>query len=399
MSKVNWRERRFARAAAAAGAAAAVLILAACGGGGANPSSSAAPTSASSSAAPTSSAAPSAIDAAYDQLLKGNWTTPPTNSSPGVDGKKIMVISCGEANDNCTDMGGGVKKATDILGWEMILCDGKLNPADAANCFRQAVTQQVDGIVNLAWDCPVVKAPLQEAINAGIKVVGVHAFDCGEINPGEENLFNVQLNYGDLGTDQPDAWRAWGGAMAVAALKNAKGGAILYPDDTAEFASFKFMKEGWDEMVADLSPTTKVVPMQWTVSEVGPKLEAKVQATLLKNPDITVVDAAVNPALGFLNGVKQSGRADTIAVVGGHGSVTEGDWVRSGEMAALIGWPCDWWGFGAVDALNSAFADRPQDVIGIGFAIIDSSNIYPAGQNFQAPGIDLAAAYSARWGK
>ena len=87
--------------------------------------------------------------------------------------------------------------------------------------------------------------------------------------------------------------------MAVASLKAAKGGAILYPDDTAEFASFKFMKEGWDAKVKELAPDTKVVPLPWTVSEVGPKLEAKVQAAILKNPDITVVDAAVNPALGF----------------------------------------------------------------------------------------------------
>lgn len=341
------------------------------------------------------------IDAAYTELREGTWTAPPTEPNPAVAGKKIMVISCGEANDNCTDMGGGFTKAAKLLGWDLKLCDGKLDPTVAQACFRQAVSQKVDGIVNLAWDCPIVKAPLQQAVDAGIKVVGVHAFDCGEINPGEKNLFDVKINYGDLGKDQPDAWRGWGAAMAVASLKYAKDGAILYPDDTAEFASFKFMKEGWDAKVKELSPNTKVVPLPWTVSEVGPKLEAKVQAAILKNPDITVVNAAVNPALGFLNGVKQSGKADSIAVVEGHGSSTEGELVRSGEMTALIGWPNDWWGFGAADALNSAFAERPQGVIGIGFAIIDKDNLYPSGESFQGQGsgLDLAAAYSARWGK
>ena len=399
--KVIGEVRRGARVRSLALAVAIVsmsMVVAACSSGGTTGSSEA-PTSSTTSAGNASAAA---IDAAYAELVKGSWTAPPTEASAGVAGKSIMVISCGEANDNCTDMGSGVKAAAKILGWDVKLCDGKLDPTAAQACFRQAVSQKVDGIVNLAWDCPIVKAPLQQAVDAGIKVIGIHAFDCGEINPGEKNLFNVSLNYGDLGKSQPDAWRAWGGAMGVAALKAAKGGAIIYPDDTAEFASFKFMKEGWDAKVKELAPDTKVIPLPWTVSEVGPKLEAKVQAAILKNPDVTVVGAAVNPALGFLNGVKQSGKAKQISVVEGHGSVTEGDWVRNGEMAALIGWPADWWGYGALDALNSSFAGRPQAVIGIGFAIIDKEhNLYPSGQSFQGQGsgLDLAAAYSKRWGK
>jgi len=402
VKNVTWRGHRPAKIALAAGLVSVALVLSGCSNTKATSEESSSAPAASESASESTSAAPSAIEAEYDKLVKGSWTAPPADSNPGVAGKTIMVISCGEANDNCTDMGGGVTKAAKILGWKLILCDGKLDPTVAQACFRQAVAQKVDGIVNLAWDCPIVKAPLQQAVDAGIKVVGIHAFDCGDINPGEKNLFNVNLNYGDLAADQPGAWRAWGGAMAVASLKAAKGGAILYPDDTAEFASFKFMKEGWDAKVKELAPDTKVVPLPWTVSEVGPKLEAKVQAAILKNPDITVVDAAVNPALGFVNGVKQSGKSDTIAVVEGHGSVTEGDWVRDGTMAALTGWPCDWWGFGAVDALNSAFAGTPQGVIGIGFAIIDKEhNLYPSGEFFQAQGsgLDLAGAYTSRWGK
>ena len=404
--KVIGEVRRGARVRGLALAVAIVsmsMIAAACSSG--TPAGSAEATTSTPSADGSSSTdggPAAAIDAAYAELVKGTWTAPPTEASPGVPGKNIMLISCGEANDNCTDMGSGVKAAAKILGWNVKLCDGKLDPTAAQACFRQAVSQKVDGIVNLAWDCPIVKAPLQQAVDAGIKVIGVHAFDCGEINAGEKNLFNVPFNYGDLGKDQPSAWRAWGGAMGVAALKAAKGGAIIYPDDTAEFASFKFMKEGWDAKVKELSPETKVVPLPWTVSEVGPKLEAKVQAAILKNPDVTVVSAAVNPALGFLNGVKQSGKAGKIAVVEGHGSVTEGDWVRNGEMATLIGWPNDWWGYGALDALNSSFAGKPQGVIGIGFAIIDKEhNLYPSGQSFQGQGsgLDLAAAYSKRWGK
>ena len=399
-----------------AGAAAVALMLGACGGSSSSSTPKAADTPAaagasSSAAAPAESASPAAgasgggaaaIDAAYAQDLKGTWTAPPTDPSPAVPGKKIMVISCGQANDNCTDMGIGAVGAAKAIGWTMILCDGQLNPAKASECFRQAVAQHVDGIVNESWDCPIVKAPLQAAVDAGIKVVPLHAFDCGEIKPGDKNLFNVNLNYGDFAKNQPDAWRAWGAASAIAALKNAKGGAILYPDDTAEYASFKYQAEGWYAKVKEVAPSTKVVSMPWTVSEVGAKLEAKTQATLLKNPDITAVATAVNPALGFRNGVRQSGKAGKIALIEGHGSATEASWVRDGSMTALIGWPADWWGYGAFDALNSAFANKPQSVIGIGIAIIDKDhNLPPAGKPFVANsvGIDLDAAYRKRWGK
>ena len=376
------------------------LVVAACSSGASTgPASTGGSTPAASSGGSTGSAA--AINAAYDTLLKGTWTTPPTDASPAVPGKTIMLISCGQANDNCVDMGRGVNDAAKILNWKVILCDGALDPVKAQACFRQAGSQKVDGIVNLAWDCPNVKAPLQQAVAAGIKVVGVHAFDCGQVTSGDKNLFTDFISYGSRYADQPAAWRAWGAAMGVAALKAANGGAVLYPNDSAEFASFKFMGEGWHAKVTELCSSCKVYDLPWTVSEAGPKLEAKIQAQLLQHPDITEVSTAVNPALGFFNGVQQSGKAGKVALVEGHGSITEGDWVRAGKMTALIGWPVDWWGFAALDTLNSSFAGRPQVDQGIGFAIIDKDhNLYPSGQPFLATGvgIDLAAAYGKRWG-
>lgn len=381
------------------------LVVAACSSGSTTKGTSAAsssstPSTAGSPAATGGSAA--AIDAAYTALLKGTWTAPPTDSSPAVPNKTVMMISCGQANDNCTDMGRGVNDAAKILGWKVILCDGALDPVKAQACFRQAASQKVAGIVNLAWDCPIVKSVLQQAVSAGIRVVGIHAFDCGQVNTGEKNLFTDFVSYGSRSKSQPDAWRAWGGAMAVAALKASKGGAILYPNDSAEFASFKFMGEGWHAKVTELCPGCKVYDLPWTVSEAGPKLTAKIQAALLQHPDVTSVSAAVNPALGFLDGVQQSGKASSVAVVEGHGSVTEGDWIRTGKMAALIGWPVDWWGYAALDTLNSAFAGTPAADQGIGFAIIDkANNLYPSGEPFLAKGvgIDLSAAYTKRWGK
>jgi len=387
--------------ALAAGLVSLTLVVAACGGS--STSTEATPAPAASEAAPAASeAAPaSAIDAAYAELLDGSWTLPPTTVVPGVGPKTIMLASCGEANDNCVDMGGGVRKAAEILGWKVELCDGALDAAKYAACFRQAVAQGVDAVVNLAMDCPVVKAPLKEAVDAGIKVVGVHAFDCNELDPADKPLFTTQISYGDRAADMPDIWRAWGAADAVAAVKWANGGAILHPVNK-EFASFKFMDEGWYPKVAEICPECKVIDLPWTVSEAGPKLEAKVQAALLKNPEITVVTAATNAPLGFLNGVKLSGMADKVKVVEGHGSITEGEWIRSGEMAALIGWVNDWWGYAAVDALNSDFAGAAQEDSGIGFAIIDAeNNLYPSGEAFQGQGKapDLAALYASRWGK
>ena len=394
--------------ALAAGLVSLTLVVAACGGGSSSTESTPAPAAseaapAASEAAPAASeAAPaSAIDAAYAELVNGSWTLPPTTVVPGVAGKTIMLESCGEANDNCVDMGNGVRKAAEILGWKVELCDGALDAAKYAACFRQAVAQGVDGVIALGTDCPVVKAPLKEAVAAGIKVVGVHSFDCDELDPTDTSLFSTQISYGDRAADSPDMWRNWGAAQAVAAVKWANGGAILHPVNK-EYASFKFMDEGWYPKVAEICPDCVVIDLPWTVSEAGPKIEAKVQAALLKNPEITVVTAATNAPLGFLNGVKLSGMADKVKVIEGHGSITEGEWVRSGEMAALVGWINDWWGFAAVDALNSDFAGVPQEDSGIGFAIIDAeNNLYPSGEAFQGQGKspDLAALYASRWGK
>lgn len=341
------------------------------------------------------------IDAAYKSGVEGTFTEPPSSSSPGVEGKTIMIASCGQQNDNCVDLSDGAFKAAEILGWKTVLCDAKLDGSKFAECFRQAVVQKVDGIVNVAMDCAIIKSALEETIKAGIKTVGVHAWDCDVTSPGEKPLFSDSISFGDRWADASEAWRAWGATEAAAALKMRNGkGSIIKPVNT-EFASLKLLQEGWRAEVKRLAPETPVVDLPWTVGMAGPKLAAAVQAALLKTPDASVIDNDVNPDLGFTQGVSQAGKVAQVKPVGGHGSVSEVEQVRQGKIAALIGWPNDWWGFAAVDTLNSAFADRPQDDQGIGFAIIDKdNNLPPEGEKYQGPdSLDLAGAYAARWGK
>lgn len=370
--------------------AVASMALAGCGGAGADTGGD------TNSAGDTSG-----IDEAYQAGVEGTFTEPPSSSSPGVEGKTIMIASCGQQNDNCVDLSAGAFKAAEILGWKTVLCDAKLDGSKFAECFRQAVVQKVDGIVNVAMDCAIIKSPLKETIKAGIRTVGVHAWDCDVTSPGEKPLFSDSISYGDRWADSSEAWRAWGAAEAAAALKMRDGkGSIIKPVNT-EFASLKLLQEGWRAEVERLAPDTPVVDLPWTVGMAGPKLAAAVQAALLKTPDASVIDVDVNPDLGFTQGVSQAGKAGQVKPVGGHGSVSEVEQVRQGKIAALIGWPNDWWGFAAVDTLNSAFADRPQDDQGIGFAIIDAeNNLPPEGEKYLGPeSLDLAGAYAARWGK
>lgn len=136
--------------------------------------------------------------------------------------------------------------------------------------------------------------------------------------------------------------------------------------------------------------------VDWLAADFGPKLTAITQAALLKNPDAQVVQGGSNPTLGITQGVTQSGKQASLATIGGLGLSIDNDAIRQGQLTAANAWPTEWFGFGAVDTLNSVFNGTEVRDQGLGWQIIDAKHGLPD-SDFTSD-VDYIAAYKASWG-
>ena len=192
-----------ARRVATAGVAASLLLLAGCSGGSTTASPNTAATTPAGGAG-TASGTPSApTGASGEQVSSAPLKAPDATARPGAKGKKIVVISAGQASISNSVPVAAAVEAAKALGWTTTTYDEAFNPASAPGLVGQAIASGAQGIILDATDCPTVKNALQQAKAKGIKVVGIYSFDCNDpiFGGGGQPLFSGQINYGARAAD------------------------------------------------------------------------------------------------------------------------------------------------------------------------------------------------------
>lgn len=386
------------RTAAFAGVAVSALLLAGCSSG---TTTNATPSNANSGAAAptTGSSAPGAAAVDY----AGNLKAPSTDSRPAAKGKKIVVISSGQASISSSVPSNAAVDAAKSLGWSTTLYDEQLNPASAPGLVRQAIASGADGIVLDATDCPTVKGAMQEAKAKGIKMVGIYSFDCNDpiFGGGGEALFSGQINYGAAAAANIGKFTEGYGAdqaKAVIAATGGKAKVVFFNDQ--EFTVLRYTGKGFLDEIAKCPGCSVVAKVDFTGSELGPNLQQKVSSTLLQHPEANAVKSPYTAAtlLGIGPAVVQSGRASKLYVMGGEGFAPELDLIRSGQgLNAVNIAPSDWTAYAAIDTLNSLFIGKPAADSGLGWQLVDKTHNLPNSGAF-VPAVDFKAAYKKAWG-
>lgn len=375
------------------------LLLAACGG---SSDSTSAPTPATSAQAPGQ--APSTPAAGEGNLNYGGTLRAPADTArPAAPGKKIVIISTGQASISSSIPSNAAKEAAEALGWKADVYDGQLNPALAPGLVRQAVASGADGIILDAIDCPTVKGAMQEAKAKGIKMVGIYAFDCNDpiFGGSDPSLFTGQINYGDAAnaaigkfTEQYGADQA----KAVIAATGGKAKVVFFNDQ--EVTVLRYTGKGFLDEIKKCSGCEVVAQVDFIGAELGPNLQQKATSALLQHPDANVVKSPFTAAtlLGIGPAVVQSGRASKIYSMGGEGFAPELDLLRANQgVSAVMITPSDWTAYAAVDTMNSLFTDKPVADSGLGWQLVDKTHNLPASGAF-SPAIDFKAAYRKAWG-
>ena len=369
----------------------------------------AAPTSAATSApGPTSSdagsaSAPADSSGVLAAVYKGTLSDPASTPRPGVKGKKIVIISAGQASISSSIPVNAAQAAAKALGWSVSIYDEQLNPANGPGLVRQALNSGADGIILDAIDCAGVKAPLEEAKKKGVAVVPIYAYDCNDPAAGKGGvaLFSAPINYGPDAVNNLGAFAekyGYAQAQAVIAATGGKAKVVFFNDDTVTV--LHYTGKGFLAGMKTCAACSVVANVGFTGLDLGPTLQQKAASILLQHPEANAVKSPYTAAtlLSIAPAITQSGHASKLFVMGGEGFQPELDLLRNhqGVDAVMIS-PSDWTGWAAVDTLNSVFANKPPAFSGLGWQLVDATHNLPATGSF-TPSVDFKSVYKKAWG-
>lgn len=352
---------------------------------------------------------PAEARAAYDAnkalvtaAYQGTFTEPQAAGPAAQPGKRVSIISCGESISSCSVPAASMKEAGEALGWDVSIFDGRAEPTNYANGIREAVAAGVDGVIGIATDCDKVGAPLQEARDKGIAVMGYSAFDCDDpaIESGDP-VFSSKVLF--AGYESMSEYREeWGRRKAEWIIDATQGAArvllVNVPGNNLHGAAVKGFTEELDKCgTCSVVGTVDITVAETTKPVAGQKLEAALLKHVDANALVVPNDAAFAAyASGALNSVPR-----TLEVMGGECFAENLDMIRrGGPQNACVALPQEWQAWAVMDQMNRYFADpaaAPVDQ-GLGFQLVDAEHNMPDSGAWMPGDVDYKAAYRSVWG-
>ncbi|MDX3522692.1 substrate-binding domain-containing protein [Streptomyces scabiei] len=379
---------------ASAGALAGMLALTGCS------SDTGAAAASSGSSGGSSAAAVSTATAAVAAAVKGIEGPAPTSGPPASAGKNVWIISAFEQVHNLSLLTQQVKEAGKDLGWKTSVCDGRNNANGAwAGCVRQAVAAKADGIILEAIDCAPVKAALGEAKQAGVKIVGLTAFDCDDPKQGGgKAMFDGSATFASSVPSTAEFYRQQGKLRADWLIARTKGKAKVLHVAFRGVAFGDYLVEGFEKEMATCSGCSVAGTVDITPQDV-PLIRQKFETALTKLPQVNavavdvdfMVTAGIQPALVAAN-------RPGLSVAGGECSLDSLGYLREGKGVQMcIGSSLGWQAYAAADALNRVFAGAAPASSGLGWQIVTrDDNLPKAGEEYEGS-TDFRAGFRELW--
>jgi len=305
----------------------------------------------------------------------GTVTQPPTTGPKAVKGKKLFVISCYQLLDSC-----------------------KL-PSDSAQAAGKA-------IIFSCIDCAPIQASLQQAKQAGIKLVGLYSFDCDDKsigNPGAP-LFDYIQRVGALGS--ADSAISYGEIKAAYAISKLKGKVVAINTTSPNHSVLQYVAQGFKQQMAKCKTCRIATTVSFTDEDVlSGKLKDTLVTTLQSYPQTNVIQVAIDPVFQIAVSPALANKPQIMTL--GEGVPANMDLIRSGKETMAMAVPHEWAGYLGVDAVNRLLSGAKPSKIpneGFGYQIIDKDhNVPPTGPylplNMKTlKPVDFKAAYRKVWG-
>jgi ribose transport system substrate-binding protein len=336
-----------------------------------------------------------------DRAYKGTDRALPTHASKPTPGKKVWIISPGQIGESASIATNAAKEAGEAVGWKMTLYDSKLDVANFSLGIRQAIAAKADGVILHSIDCPLVKQALSEAHAAKVKVLAYYSLDCDDPSAHGQPMYDGMVNFGSQFDDYAALIRDWGARKADWVITKTQGKAKVISFKEDELLVVKYIREGFEQELAKCKTCEIVKTVDFTLADLGPKLQQKAQGALLQHPEANAMHVPYDSAmlLGISAALLESGRNDKIEVIAGEGFPSNIQLIRDNKgQDAANAFPAKWTGYAAIDSMNSLFhGEKPQDS-GIGYKLIDREHNLPAAGQGYEPDVDYKAGYKQIWG-
>ena len=102
------------------------------------------------------------------------WTGP-TTGPKAQGGKLVIYVSADQKNGGAQGVGDGAQEAAKAIGWDFRVLDGQGSVPARSSALTQAIALKPAGIILGTIDASEQAPIIEQAVAAGIKVVGWHA--------------------------------------------------------------------------------------------------------------------------------------------------------------------------------------------------------------------------------
>jgi ribose transport system substrate-binding protein len=324
------------------------------------------------------------------------WTGP-TTGPKAQTGKLVIYVSADQKNGGAQGVGDGAQEAAKAMGWDFRILDGQGSVPARSSALTQAIALKPAGIILGTIDAAEQAPIIEQAVAAGIKVVGWHSGPApGKINGVPGVITNIT-------TDPLEVAKAAG--LYAVVDSGGKANVMLFTDSIYAIATAKTNAEKAavagcagckvlsveDTPIGDLSNrmgqlTTSLLSKygkEWTYSIAVNDLYYDFSAPPLQ-------EAGVDPAAGYPRQISA-----------GDGSVPAFQRIRDKRyQIATVAEPLHLHGWQCIDELNRAFAGQPPSTYVAPVHLFTSANIDKDGgaQNIFDPGNGYKDEYRKIWG-
>ncbi|WP_166789368.1 sugar ABC transporter substrate-binding protein [Cryobacterium sp. TMS1-20-1] len=369
---------------------AAVFGVTACGSNVSSPAATEDSTNAGSGTVTTRS---------VDELAAtGLETAPPTEGPSPASGKKVWWVSCGPIAADCALPMGAAQEAADAMGIDFNTADGKLNEGGGfISALQTAIAARPDAIIVHALDCNLLKAPLREAKELGIAVLGVETTPCTGDQLFEDMIYAPEIQ------DTNAYFESWGIQAAEYLIAQSDGKAKVIVNEGTD-SVFPPVQKGFMDTLTGCSGCEVVDTVTFTMADQvpnGPWIQ-RLRATLVQNPDATAVFIPSDNMSVTLGGARaaQEANPDMVVINGGSGTSSGITGVRNGDVTAIgAAHDAGWIGYAAIDSVNRLLAGEELVPEGIGVIAVDAENNLPEASDVPYESkVDWKSAYEKLWG-
>jgi ribose transport system substrate-binding protein len=320
----------------------------------------------------------------------------PTSGPKAVAGKTIVYVAGDMRNGGILGVSNGVKEAAGVIGWTYRVIDGQGSVSGQASALSQAIALKPDAIIVGGSDAVQQAAGIEQAVKAGIVVVGWHAGP----KPGPMADGHLFVN---VTTDAMEVAKV--AAMKAIADSNGKAGVIVFADSAYAIAIAKGRAmESW---IKKCSGCTVLAFEDTPLADTSTRMPQLTTTLLQKYGAKWTYSLGINDLYYDFMGPSLSaagiqGDQPPYNISAGDGSESAYQRIRSKQyQAATVPEPLNMQGWQLVDELNRAFSKAPWSGFVPGVHLVTVDNIaYDGGaKNIYDPDNGYRDQYKKIWGK